>query len=285
MRHTEGNFSSIDRTRLYFQSWYPEQAYKATLAIVHGAGEHCGRYANVVNYFVDRDYALYGFDLRGHGRSGGRKSHVSGWQQYRDDLRCFLQLVRQQNPDKPLFLYGHSMGAQIALDYLAFNGESLAGCKPISALIASSPALAQPDVSPWLLRLGKLLAVFWPLVTLQNGIDVQGISRDPQVVRAYREDPLVSSKISARFGVEFMDCIERVQLNASKIGIPLFMFHGEADRIIPVAGTRQFFDRISSTEKKLKIYPDGFHEPHNDLQKREVFEDVEKWLGTRLGFE
>jgi alpha-beta hydrolase superfamily lysophospholipase len=256
MRHTEGNFSSIDRTRLYFQSWYPEQAYKATLAIVHGAGEHCGRYANVVNYFVDRDYALYGFDLRGHGRSGGRKSHVSGWQQYRDDLRCFLQLVRQQNPDKP-----------------------------ISALIASSPALAQPDVSPWLLRLGKLLAVFWPLVTLQNGIDVQGISRDPQVVRAYREDSLVSSKISARFGVEFMDCIERVQLNASKIGIPLFMFHGEADRIIPVAGTRQFFDRISSTEKKLKIYPDGFHEPHNDLQKREVFEDVEKWLGTRLGFE
>ncbi len=277
MIHDEGFFASTDGSKLYFQCWKPEMDCKAIIAIAHGSGEHSGRYGNMVNYFLEKNYALYGFDFRGHGKSAGQTGHVMSWQEYREDLDCFLQWVRTENPDKPLFLYSHSMGAQIALDYLTLNAK-----QPLAAVIASSPALAQPGVSPMLMRLGKLLSAIWPRFTLQNGLDVKAISRDPEVVRAYSEDPLVSSKISARFGTEFMACIDRVQSNADKLEVPLFIFHGEADQIIPVAGSRRFFDKVSFADKQLKIYPDGFHEPHNDLQQQEVFQDVEQWLNRHM---
>jgi len=247
------------------------------MAIVHGGGEHSGRYANVVSYFVEKNYALYGFDFRGHGKSAGRKGHVMDWKELREDLDSYLQLIRDENSEKPLFLYSHSMGAQIALDYLTLNGNS-----QLTGLIASSPALAQPTVSPLLIHVSKALAVIWPTLTLQSGLDVNAISRDAEVVRAYRDDSLVSSKVSTRFAAEFMACIDRVQSNAGKIDVPLFMFQGGADQIIPVAGTRQFFDNVSFTDKKLKIYQNGFHEPHNDLQQQEVFQDVEQWLNDHM---
>lgn len=277
MNHYEGRLSSKDGTSLYYQSWKPEQACKAIIAIVHGGGEHSGRYANVVSYFTARNYALYGFDFRGHGQSAGSKGHVMDWKELREDLDSYLQLIREENSAKPLFLYSHSMGAQIALDYLTSNGNS----QP-QGIIASSPALAQPAVSPLLIQLSKALAVIWPTLTLPSGLDVNAISRDAEVVRAYCDDPLVSSKVSARFGAEFMACIDRVQANAAKIAVPLFMFQGGADRIIPVVGTQQFFDKVIIADKKLKIYQDGFHEPHNDLQQQQVFQDVEQWINDHM---
>ncbi len=277
MIHYEGHLSSQDGTSLYYQSWNPANACKAIIAIVHGGGEHSGRYANVVSYFIEKDYALYGFDFRGHGKSAGARGHVMDWKELREDLDSYLQFIREENPAKPLFLYSHSMGAQIALDYLTLNGIN----QP-KGLIASSPALAPPAVSPLLIYVSKALSVIWPTLSLKSGLDVNAISRDSEVVRAYVEDPLVSSKVSARFGAEFMACIDRVQSNAAKLAVPLFMFQGEADQIIPVAGTQRFFDKVSIADKKLKFYKGGFHEPHNDLQQQEVFQDVEQWLDDHM---
>lgn len=285
MIHREGEFKSKDGLNLYFQCWKPAQIVpqiepqdsKAIIAIVHGSGEHSGRYSNVVNYFGEKNYQLYGFDFRGHGKSEGKTGHVMDWQEYREDLDCFLQLVQAENPGKPLFLYSHSMGAQIALDYLTLNRHL-----PLTGIIASAPAIAPPAVSRLLIHAGKVLSIILPGFQLENGLDVNTISRDPEVVRAYSNDPLVNSKISARFGSQFLACIDRVQSNAANIDVPLFMFHGEADQIIPVQGTLQFFDKISFADKKLKTYPGGFHEPHNDLQKQEVFQDVEQWLNEHI---
>jgi alpha-beta hydrolase superfamily lysophospholipase len=279
MTHSEGNLNSSDGSRLYYQSWRPEHDSRAILAIVHGAGEHSGRYANVCNYFLAKHYSLYGFDFRGHGKSAGRVGHVVSWQQYREDLDCYLQLIREQNPDSSIFLYCHSMGAQIALDYLTM-GQG--GGWQLQGVVASSPALAQPVVNPLLLQVGRMLAALWPTFPLQNGLDVNAISRDPEVVRAYTDDPMVSSKISARFGAEFMACIDRLQSTAGNIDVPLLMFHGSADQIIPVAGTQHFFEQLNCADKTLKIYQDGFHEPHNDLQKQEVFQDIAQWLDAHL---
>ena len=278
MIHQDGHFSSHDGTKLYHQSWQPSQAEgcKAILVLVHGSGEHSGRYDNVVNYFEDRFYALYGFDFRGHGKSEGKVSHVMNWQEYREDLDSFLRFVQDKNPDKTLFLYGHSMGAQISLDYLTFDKHV-----PLAGMISSAAAIAPPKASASLILIGKFLSKVWPTFTLGNGLDVKDISRDPEVVKAYIDDPLVSSKISARFAAEFLACISRVQSNAAKIDVPLFMFHGETDKIIPAAGSKQYFEKVSLADKKLKIYKDGFHEPHNDLQKQEVFQDVEQWLEKR----
>ena len=113
---------------------------------------------------------------------------------------------------------------------------------------------------------------------MDNGLDVKDISRDPQEVKAYSEDPLVSSRITARFGAEFIDAISRVQGNANGIRLPLLIFHGEDDHIIPVQGSTDYFSRIDFEDKTLKIYDGGYHEPHNDLQRLEVFDDVEQWL-------
>jgi alpha-beta hydrolase superfamily lysophospholipase len=273
MIHFEGSLSSKDGTNLFYQSWKPEQDCQAIIAIVHGGGEHSGRYNNVVSYFIEKDYSLYGFDFRGHGKSAGKIGHVMDWGELRDDLNSYLQLIRDENPEKPLFIYSHSMGAQIALDYLTLSGY----IQP-TGIIASSPALAQPAVSALLISVSKALALIWPAFSLQTGLDINAISRDAEVVRAYRDDPLVSSMVSARFGAEFMACIDRVHANADKLNVPLFMFQGEADQIVPVAGTRQFFEKVSFTDKKLKMYKDGFHEPHNDFDQLKVFQDVEQWF-------
>ena len=281
MIHGEGQFKSADGLNLYFQYWKPAQeapqATKAVIVIVHGGGEHSGRYGNVVDYFGERNYLLYGFDFRGHGKSGGKTGHVMNWREYREDLDSFLQLVQAENPDKSLFLYSHSMGAQIALDYLTLDKH-----RPLSGVIASSPAIAPPAVSRLLIMIGKVLSIILPGFQLENGLDVNAISRDPQVVRAYSNDSLVSSRISARWSSQFLACIDRVQSNAAKLDVPLLMFHGEADQIIPMQGSLQFFDKISFADKKLKIYQGGFHEPHNDLQKQEVFQDIEQWLSEQL---
>lgn len=278
MIHREGQFASEDGLNLYYQYWGPSQEppqpdNRAIIAIAHGSGEHSGRYSNVVNYFSKKGYPLYGFDFRGHGKSEGRISHVMNWQEYRADLDGFLRLVASQNPGAPLFLYGHSMGAQIALDYLTHNDHV-----PLAGVIASAPAISAPPASGLLKLVAKLISAIFPGFRLDNGLDVNFISRDPEVVGAYTNDPLVSSKITARFGAQFLSCIERVQSRAENIDVPLFMFHGDADQIIPMQGTLEFYNKINFADKKLKIYPGGFHEPHNDLQRREVFQDIEQWL-------
>lgn len=282
MIHHEGQFASEGGPNLYYQCWTPsqepqQQDNRAVIAIAHGSGEHSGRYSNVVNHFSEKGYLLYGFDFRGHGKSEGKTSHVMDWQEYRADLDSFLRLVATENPGMPLFLYSHSMGAQIALDYLTHNGHL-----PLAGVIASAPAIAAPPASPLLILAAKLISAILPGFRLDNGLDVNYISRDPEVVRAYSNDPLVSSKITARFGVQFLSCIERVQSRAAKIDIPLLLFHGEADQIIPMQGTLQFFDKVNFADKKLKIYQGGFHEPHNDLQRGEVFQDIEQWLDEHI---
>ena len=281
MIHQEGHFKSTDATNLYYQSWMQSRDSKpdhdGIIAIVHGSGEHSGRYANVVNHFSELGYKLYAFDFRGHGKSAGRPGHVQAWQEYRDDLDCYLHLIEEENPGKPVFLYGHSMGGQIVLDYLT-SGKHRA----VAAVVCSAPAINPPPTSPLLIFVGKILTFIWPTISLNNGLDVNDISRDAAVIKAYVEDPLVSAKITARFAAEFLACIDRVQANADKIDVPLFLFHGSADRIIPMQGTESFYSKVVFADKKLEIYQGGFHEPHNDLQQQEVFRDIEKWLDSRL---
>lgn len=280
MKHNTGWLSSNDNTELFYQSWHPEAEDSTVIALVHGAGEHSGRYTHLIDYFVKRNHCVYGFDFRGHGKSKGKRGHVLSWQEYREDLNSYLQLVIEENPDSQVFLYGHSMGGQITLDYLTKdkNETDHSNRNKLSGAIVSAPAIAQPPINPLLLKVGRLLSRLWPAFPMDNGLDVNDISRDMDEVKAYSEDPLVSSRITARFGAEFIDAISRVQGNADGIRIPLFMFHGEDDKIIPVQGSRDYFEKVEFEDKTLKTYGGGFHEPHNDLQKLEVFSDVEQWL-------
>ena len=271
-----GTFRTEDGLDLYWAHWHSTASPRGTIAIVHGFGEHCGRYGNLIAHLIPLGFEIYGFDLRGHGRSPGPRGHIDTWAQYRNDVRTYLGMIREQNAHLPIFLYGHSMGGLIVLDYALHFPRTIAG------VIASGPVLAQPGVSPILLAISRVVSRLWPSLTLNTGLDATALSRDPDVVQAYIEDPLVHSKASARLGTEISATVEWVHAHARQWQVPLLILHGEADRLSPVEGSRRFFESVVYPDKTLTTYPGGFHEPHNDIQKEQVLDDVTRWLNAHL---
>ncbi len=271
-----GTFRTHDHLDLYFAHWRATAPKRGIIALVHGFGEHCGRYGNLIAALLPQGFEVYGFDLRGHGRSPGPRGHIDTWAQYRNDVRAYIQTIRDERPNLPLFLYGHSMGGLIVLDYALHHPEDLSG------VIASGPVLAQPGVAPVLLLISRIVSRIWPSFTLDTGLDAEALSRDPDVVRDYLEDPLVHSKASARLGTELSATVEWVHEHAAQWHLPLLILHGEADKLAPLEGSQRFIERVPFTDKTLRVYPGGFHEPHNDLQKDQVFADIIQWLEAHL---
>lgn len=260
---------------LYYQSWHPQAVAKAVLVVVHGHGGHSGIFSRLVEYLVDRDYIIYSFDLRGHGRSPGQRGYINSWAEYRADLAAFLQLVRTQKSQLPLFLIGQSLGGTIALDYLLSESPQLQG------LILMSPALGL-NVSPWKLLIGKLLSRIRPHFALDAGIDMSTGSRDPEVVAAYAQDPLRHSQGTARLATELLRTIDWVNARASELQVPLLVLHGGSDRVTPLSSSRTFVERVTISDKEMREYPDSYHELHNDLNYLEVLADVNNWLEKHL---
>ncbi|MCA9934613.1 MAG: lysophospholipase [Ardenticatenaceae bacterium] len=273
MQHTEEKFQGDGGFDLFMQSWLPDGDKRAVIILIHGLGEHSSRYQNVVDALVPQGYAIYSFDHRGHGRSPDRQcAHVNDWSEYRSDMRAFVQLVQQREPGLPLFIYGHSMGGLITLEYVLHHPEGLAG------VIASAPAVSEVEASPLLLAIGRLMARLKPDFSLDSGLDVTGISRDTAVVEAYQKDPLVHGKVSARWSTAFTGAIAWTQAHAADFQPPLLILHGEADRLVAPAGSQTFFENVRQPDKQRIVYPGGYHEPHNDIQKEQVLADVSEWL-------
>ncbi len=277
MTHAEGTFIGRHGLELYYQRWLPDGDPRAALAVVHGFGEHSGRYGNLVNQLVPAGYALYAFDLRGHGRSPGQRGYIERWDDYREDVRLFLTLVHKHHPDRPLFLLGHSMGGLIVLEYVLHYPEGLAG------VIASGPTLAQVGISPFLLTLSKILSGILPRLSLDTGLDAGAISRDPAVVEAYVNDPLVHSKGTPRLGAEMTKAIEWTQAHAASLRLPCLIVHGSDDRLAPPAGSQRFYEHVAGPDKERLVFEGYYHEVFNDLGKEKPLAAVEAWLNKRTG--
>lgn len=276
MEHFDGTFRGNGGMELYFQGWCPQGTPRATLAIIHGFGEHSGRYGNVVNWFVPRRYAAYAFDVRGNGRSPGPRGYVGRFEEYRGDLRAFLDLVRERQPEGPLFLLGHSQGGLMVLNYVLHDPSGL------NAVVASAPALGRLPVSPFLLVLARALSRVWPTLRMATGLDVTALSRDESVVRAYVADPLVHNMGTPRLGTELMAAIEWTQAHAADLSLPCLIVHGTGDRICPREASQAFFERCTFPDKQLITYEGGYHELFNDLDKERVLADVQAWLERHL---
>lgn len=276
MRSREGHFRTRDGLELFCQSWHPDASSKAVLAITHGHGEHCGRYRNVIGHFVPRGYTVYAYDLRGHGRSPGRRGSIRSWDNFRQDQASFLEFVSQREPGLPLFAYGHSLGGLIVLDHVLRSPEGLKGA------IVSGPVLGPPGIPPILLSLSRLLSKAVPGLTMNTGLDATALSRDAAVVEAYRSDPLVHSKANARLGTELIDTAAWVQAHAGDLRLPLLIVQGELDRLCRPADTRRFVSQLSFPDVQHIEYPGGFHEPHNDIEFPRVMADLEAWLSRHL---
>ena len=277
MEHKEGSFPGIDGLELYWQSWRGEKAPRAVLAIVHGFGEHSGRYPKVVSHFVSEGYAVYGFDHRGHGRSPGKRGHIDSWDEYGGDVKKFLRLIFSQEPSRQVFLWGHSMGALIALDYLLRDPGDLRG-----AIISGAPLAPVGAGTPFLALIARAFSKVWPRFSLNLGLNTKAISRDLEVTKAYKTDPLVHGKATVRWGAEILRAIEWVKAHAAEVRIPVMVIHGGADPIVSAAGSREFFAKIAFADKELKIYPGSYHEVHNDLDHGQVLNDVAQWLERHI---
>ncbi len=276
MSHAQGTFAGTGGFALFYQRWRPDGTPRTAVAIVHGIGEHCGRYANVVTGLVPRGHAVYGFDQRGHGRSPGRRGHVDSWREYRQDLHAFVRFIVAQESRRPLFLFAHSMGALVALDYLPTGQEALAG-----AIISGAPIAPVGMAKPVLVAAARALSRVWPTFVLRSPLSADALSRDPEIVQAYRSDPLVHGAATARWGVEALEVVRRVRADPAQITLPILFIHGGADRLNAAEGVRRYFEQLGSSDKTLRIYQGTFHEPHNDLDHEQVVEDITAWLEER----
>jgi acylglycerol lipase len=276
MSHQEGTFTGARNSRIYYQSWLPEGDPKAVLLVVHGLGEHGGRYGNVVDYFLPRGYGLYALDHYGHGKSEGQREYVERFSDYTQTLKIFFDQVCAAQPGRPIFLVGHSLGGLISAVYLLDHQAGLAGA------VLSGPAVKAPSLSPVVLVVGRVASVLLPRLGVV-GLDSGAVSRDPAVVRAYVEDPLVfTGKTTARLGAETLDTMRRVQAEAGTLSLPLLILQGAADRLVDPAGAEQLYQAAGSADKTLKVYPGLFHEIYNEPEHEQVLHDVELWIEAHL---
>lgn len=273
MKHQEGVFMGVRDAGLYYQGWLPEGEIRAVLLIVHGLAEHSGRYMNLVNRFVPLGYAVYGIDHIGHGRSEGRRLYVERFVDYTEPLKTYSDMVRCWQPDKPVFLVGHSMGGLIGALHLIAHQEVLTGA------VLSGPAVKAPgDIPKAVILIGRVLSTLLPRLGLVS-LEAEGVSRDPAVVKAYLDDPLVyRGKMTARLGAEMLGAMERIGAEANRITLPILILQGSADRLVDPSGAQMLYEKVASADKKLIVYEGFYHEVFNEPEHDRVLSDVEQWL-------
>lgn len=249
---------------------------RASVIIAHGIGEHCGRYAPLADALAVADLAVLTYDHRGHGRSDGQRGFIRSWDEYDDDLALAISEARRRATAVPFFLLGHSLGGAIVLDYLVRDYE-----KP-SGVIASAPALGTPGISPVLLFIARVASRIAPRLSMNTGLDADNLSRDPAVTEAYRSDPLGHEKGTARLGTELARAQKRIFERIGSVDVPLLLVHGEADEIASREPIERALAAAGSGDKRLEILRGGYHEPHWDLERREVFDLYAKWILERV---
>ena len=276
MKHQEAKFKGYGDTSLYYQCWLPDTEPRAVLVIAHGLAEHGGRYANVVDHLVPRGYAIYAPDHRGHGKSEGWRCYVERFEHYLYDLETFLGIIRGAQPDRRLFLVGHSMGGTIAVAYALHHQNELDGL-----IISGGVFKPGTSISPVQIALAGVLSVILPRMGV-TVLDASGLSRDQNVVQAYVDDPLVyRGKISARMGAELLRVIRQLPRQAERIRLPILVMHGTDDRLSDPQGSQLLYDRVSSEDKNLIFYKDYYHEIFNEPGRERVLADMEGWLEAR----
>ena len=276
LEHREGTFSGSGGLPLYYQAWLPSRPRRAVLVNLHGLGDHSGLYPNLAARFPAGGIALYAYDMRGNGRSAGQRAYVRRWCEYRDDLHVFLNQVRAWEPGLPLFLLGNSLGGLVVLDYTLQHPNGLAG------VIAAATPLGAVGVPPILMALGRLMSRVLPRFSLNVGMDLSGLARDPAVVESVLADPLFHRRGTARLSTEVTAAIDRVQELAGNLAVPLLVLHGSADRMVPPDGSRSFFAKVRYPDREFREYPDAYHGLFADLDFERVLQDVERWVDIHI---
>ncbi|MHA1264899.1 MAG: lysophospholipase [Candidatus Helarchaeota archaeon] len=275
MKHLEDTFTGVNGLKIYYQAWHPDTDPKAVVQIIHGFGEHSGRYMNVVNALIPRGYAIYANDLRGHGKSEGIQMYVKKFDNFVEDEKIFFDLIKEKEPNIPHFVLGHSMGSVIAELFAVKYPEGIQG------LVLSGAATRNKTLSGIMKAFAKFLGAIAPKMRLSVAL-ADSLSHDPEVVKAYKEDPLVYKKPTVKLGAEFARGIDKAVKLLDQIKIPTLVQSGSEDP--EMLGASEFQNLLTIEDKTVIIYDGLYHEVYNELEseREKVLKDLGEWLDNHL---
>jgi alpha-beta hydrolase superfamily lysophospholipase len=275
MNHLEGEFEGANGLKIYYQAWLPDNP-KAVVQIVHGGFEHSGRYLNVVNELLPHNYAVYADDHRGNGKSEGTRNYVDSFDQFIEDEKKVYEIIKDKHPDLPVFMLGHSMGAIIATYFTKIYEELLTG------LILSGTTTGSAAFPKFLQIMVRVLSKITPKLTINPKLDPNVLSRDPEVVMAYQEDPYVhAEKITIRLAGEIVKHIDGLVDVYKNFTLPLLVQCGSEDSLMKVKDFKEDLKSAFKMEdKKINIYDGLYHEVYNELETDRimVLKDLSDWL-------
>ncbi len=272
MEISEWTWKSYDGLDMYARGWQPQDPPKAVLVLVHGLGEHVARYDHVATSLTGNGYALLGFDLRGHGKSGGPRGDSPGNEAFMQDIDFMFRQVNERLPGVRQFIYGHSLGGMLVLDYVLSRQPALAGAVVTAPGLRT--ALEQQKVK---VMLAKVLGTLLPSASLPSGLDANMLSHDPQVVDRYKHDPLVHDRISFGMGKNLLEMSRWIYAHAGNLNLPLLLMHGMEDGIAFRQGSQEFAQKAGD-KVTLKLWDGMYHEIHNEPEQAQVFAFMLDWL-------
>ncbi|TXT59245.1 MAG: Phospholipase YtpA [Promethearchaeota archaeon] len=278
MNHIQGEFIGENNLKIYYQAWLPDQNPKAIIQIVHGFAEHSGRYENVVNKLVPLGYAIYADDHRGHGKSEGITNYVDSFDQYVEDEKKLYDIANENHPNIKYFILGHSMGSGIAIYFIEKYEDLIDGL-----ILSGTGTAAGGEVSGLVKFMSRILSKLAPKMTIDPKLDPERLSHDPQVVEAYKDDPLVHhQEITTRLGYEMIKKFGNVEKVVSKFKLPLLVQSGSKDQAMH--GIEDLKNHFTMNDKTINIYDGLYHEVYNEIKedREKVLDDLVKWLENHI---
>ncbi len=278
MIHNEFNWKSEDGKRIFAQSWQPDGDIKAVICLVHGLGEHSSRYSDLANALVNAGFAVITFDHRGHGKSEGMRGHIPDYNSFMSDINNLINESTLKFTTKKKFLYGHSMGGNLVLNYALRNSD-----KNLAGVIATGPWLKLiKEPSPFMNSVADIINRIFPALRVFHGIKNSDVAQDnSNFENDFTKDELKHKWISVRTYINLRNAAAWAIENAHNFSFPLLLLHGGADKVTSPEGTREF-SLLAKAECTFKIFPALYHEIHRDIGKEEVFAEIINWLNKHL---
>lgn len=268
------SFTTADGINIHTKYWKPENDSERVIIIIHGIGEHSGRYLQVAEELRDADYHVYSLDHRGHGQSGGKRLRISSTTDFIDDLKQYYDRIKSSHPDSKIYILGHSMGSVISLQFILSNPGLIE-----ATVITGTATDVASGVPPALRMIANFIYLFFPNAPISPPGSMDVLSRDPEIVKQAENDPLMNHGWTpvaiAKFVIETG---EMIQERANKITMPIIFMHGEADELTPISGSKIMYERVSSEDKALKTWADMRHEIMNEIGREEVISEIVDWF-------
>ena len=276
MKHLKFRMRTPDGYKLFGQGWRPDKKIRGVICLCHGLGEHSGRYIHLARFLTESGFALITFDMRGHGKSPGKRGHAFSYEVLLDDITQLMREAKDRFPGIPLFLYGYSLGGNLVLNYALRRRPEIAG------VIAASPFL-RLSKRPFLLMImaARIFNVLWPSCSISRKEDMKGITHDRKILADMDKDTLHHDHISARLFIHTYDAAAWAMEKASDFSHPLLLMHGSDDKYTSPQGSEDFAKLVKG-DCTFKLWKGLYHELHNESKREDVFEYLGKWLKKHL---